>query len=121
RPQSSRVPYFYLGTALLLVIAATALARRELGFFASLATVACGLVGVGGWTRELLLLRHSFAGGHATIALASGPHLLAVGGVRAVAAGGGALIWPDPGGFRARGKISVQLQRGEAAVALDMP
>jgi hypothetical protein len=121
RPQASRVPYFYAGAALLLIVAAIAIARRELGFFASLATMAGGLIGVWGWTRELLRLRHILPGDFATTALSSGAHLSAVAGAIALVAGVGALIWPDPGGFRAPRKISVQLQRGEGPVAIDMP
>lgn len=119
--QASRIPYFYLATASLLVIAAIAVARRELGFLATFGTVGAGLGGIWGWTRELLLIRHSFSGSNPLVALSSGATLFVIASAIALTAGIGSLVWADPGGFRARRKILVQLQRGDAPVEIDMP
>lgn len=121
--QASRIPYFYGAIASLLFIAGIAIARRQLGFLAGFATVSAGLCGTWGWTREVLLIRRSFPGGNAPIALSSGATLFGIAGVIALAAGIASLVWADPGGFRARRKVLVQLHRGEAPVpvAIDMP
>ena len=119
--QASRIPYFYLSTAALLVIAAMAAARRELGFLSGFGTVGAGLGGVWGWTRELLLIRHSFPGEYLPIALSSGATLFVSASAIALLAGIASLVWADPGGFRARRKILVQLQRGDDPIAVDMP
>jgi hypothetical protein len=74
-----------------------------------------------GWTREVLLIRHSFSEGSSSVALSSAATLLVIAGAIGLVAGVGSLVWADPGGFRAPGKISVQVRRGEAPIGLDMP
>lgn len=119
--QASRIPYFYGAVVSLLFIAGISIARRQLGFLAGFATVAAGLCGTWGWTREVLLIRRSFPEGNPPIALSSGATLFGIASVIALAAGIASLVWADPGGFRARRKVLVQLRRGEAPVAIDMP
>jgi hypothetical protein len=121
RPQPSRIPYFYLSVATLLLVAAVALVRRELSFFAALATVGAGLCALWGWSREVLLLRHAAETAERVITLASGGTLLGVVGLIALVVGIGALLWPDPGGFWPPRTISVLVARGEAPVEIEMP
>jgi hypothetical protein len=84
-------------------------------------TVSGGLCAAWGWTRELLIERRIVSAADLPPHIAWGATLLAVAGAIALVAGIGARLWADPGGFRARRKISALLQRGEGRIAIDMP
>lgn len=121
KPPANHIPYYYLSALLLLAVAAVALARRQLGFLGALFTVGGGLGATLGWTRELVLERRLLSEADMSMHIAGGAALLAVAGGLALIAGIGGLVWPDPGGFRARRKIAALVQRGEGPVAIDMP
>jgi hypothetical protein len=120
-PPENRIPYYYLSAVLLLAVAAVALARRQLGFWGALFTFGSGLYATWGWTRELVIERRISGAANLSPHIAWGATLLATAGALALVAGIGALLWPDPGGFRARRKIAAVLRRGEGPIAIDMP
>jgi hypothetical protein len=121
RQQSDRIQYYYLSAVLLFAVAAVAIARRQLGMFGGLFTVGAGLCAICGWTRTLLIERRMAQEGGPFVHAAGGATLLAVAGAIALVAGIGALLWMDPGGGRARGKILAVVQRGEGPIEIDMP
>lgn len=120
--QPSRVPYFFLAVAVLIVAAAHALARRQLGLLGALAAIGGGLGAIGGWSRQLLLERETVRIGAEVVShLAPSAVVFLIAGVVALIGGVGALCWPDPGGYRARRKIFARLVIGEGPVPIDMP
>lgn len=107
RGQPSRIPHCFLTGLLLLAIAVVALWRRQLGLVGSLFTIAGGLGATYGWTRELVLERHTLHAGGLPSHLVWGAAFLVAAGALALLAGVGALLWSDPGGFLPRRTISV--------------
>jgi hypothetical protein len=121
RPRASHVPYYYLSAALLLVVSAIAIARRQLSLLAALYAVAGGLGATGSWLHELSIGRLMSSPVELAAHITWGATLLAIAGAIALVAGIGALLWVDPGGFRAARKITALVEHGEGPVAIDMP
>jgi hypothetical protein len=118
--QASRIPAYYLSAVALFIVGVVACARRRLGLLGSLFTLAAGLCAAWGVTRHALMARHPLNSVEA-LTHSGAPLWLGVAGALAVLAGVGALVWADPGGFRARRTISALVHRGDGPVDLEMP
>ncbi|HEU4730507.1 MAG TPA: hypothetical protein VFT22_21560 [Kofleriaceae bacterium] len=119
-PRPNLLPFHYLSALLMLLIAAVALVRRQLGLFGALFAIAAGLCAIGGWIRMLVLERQTACLDDVFAHPAGGAALLAVAGALALIAGVGAGLWGDPGGLRAR-RVIVALLPGGASIALELP
>jgi hypothetical protein len=108
----STVPVYYLAAILLLAVAGAAVALRQLEMVGAIVTIAGGLWALCGWTGALVHAQRALQAGSKVVYGGAGVSLLAAAGVIALAAGIGALIWGDPGGFRAPRTLSMRT-RGE--------
>ena len=96
----SRIPYYYLAVAAMMLVATAALVRRELGFGGGLVAVACGLAVLWTVTREVLLDRAIAELGKLTTHVTWGAGMLLASGLIALISGVGVLALPDRKGFR---------------------
>jgi len=92
-PHSHRsyVPYYFLSTAVMLLVGLIAAIRRRMGGLLGLFTLAASLLALGGWLRELRLDRIN-----ETSHTAIGGTLLGVSGVFCLLATVAVLIWREP-------------------------